>query len=760
MADGFEPRFVDLVRSYTDTTGTADLVLGDAVPGFTSFASAVQPGDSFYYSVVAVENVTETEVGRGTLLADGSIKRESISGTATDFSIGTKTVALIAAAEWYNSIEGKRSAASAGSRAELAALSTAGPALLVETGHEGVFLFDPSDLSARVAADPAQGIYVPPASDPTGVSGAWVRKFPGFISVRWFGAKGDSGPDAVSGSDDTAAIQAAIDFIDSLGGGTLYFPEGWYRITSYLTLCKNLRVVGAGRKAAFIATAMTGQAGATAGETVRNGSAFYGNWPSNTSTPVHVTVEHIGFWCVNPVNQGAAFYDNCGTTVTLTDCQIEGFRYGVVFDQTELGDINCCEFKLQADGGAGVYLVNGPTLTPGNLTTVTNRISVTRCQINEYPDTYGILDEGGYTHSFIDNNYNGCLTHIYLGGVQAFQVIGGEFEASSGDSIVVEYRRLDGSGVGGSCGQFMGMLNSSNTTACIKIVSVSGPISAQGCMFLRGDGKVPITGASNAGAGLFLSGNFTNSTSGEFVDGYNGAYLSDDRIERAVTTNSNLASLKLSRAYAKKVVRCINSTGNQLIIQNDNVPNGLVPVGSTFELEQSTATGIVTLSGDAGVTISGPKATSGQFQSLAVRKVTANNWVSWLAIPDPVTAAISPVSVSATGPIGYAAGTGGTAVQSVDKSTAVALDALCGEISLSSAEIAAQAAATFTLTNNRVQAGDRLIVNHVSGGTFGAYALDARAAAGAATIMVRNLTAGPLSEPMTIGFAVIKAATS
>lgn len=43
-----------------------------------------------------------------------------------------------------------------------------------EPGREGVFVFDVSDLSAQVAADTEQGIYVAPSINPTGASGAWV----------------------------------------------------------------------------------------------------------------------------------------------------------------------------------------------------------------------------------------------------------------------------------------------------------------------------------------------------------------------------------------------------------------------------------------------------------------------------------------------------------------------------------------------------------------------------------------------------------
>lgn len=101
MADAFEPRFVDLVRNFTTTIGEADFVLGAAVSGFTSFAGALAVGDRFYYCATSVDKPAEREIGRGTLLANGVIKREPVSGPLTKFSSGTKTVALVVAADWF-----------------------------------------------------------------------------------------------------------------------------------------------------------------------------------------------------------------------------------------------------------------------------------------------------------------------------------------------------------------------------------------------------------------------------------------------------------------------------------------------------------------------------------------------------------------------------------------------------------------------------------------------------------------------------------
>lgn len=698
MADAFRPRFVDLVRNTTTTVGTGDFALGPAANGYTDFAAACQPGDSFYYSAVGVDKPAEREVGRGTLTAGGKISRDPIGGTKTNFTSGTKSIALIAAAEWF------------------------------------------SDIQQFRANSPG-------------------------INVKSFGAKGDSDETGSTGADDTAAIQAAIDHIASIGGGTLHFPEGYYRVTSYLTLCANLHVRGAGKRGSYVVAQMTGGGGSTAGENVRNGTAFYSNWPSNSSTTAAIRIEHMGFISTDDSNVGAAFYDNCGSHIQLHDLYVSGFKYGAVLDQSELVDIDRCEFRLQNDGGAGIYLVNGATLTPGNLVVVTNRISVARCQINQYGTVYGILDEGGYAHSFIDNNYNGCLNHLYLAGAQAFQVIGGQFEDCSGPSIVLDYRRLaDGSGVGGSFGYFSGMMSSPGAQPCVSIVSTSGPISFLGNALLRTGGAVPVIGANNAYA-LYFAGNMVQSSNGEFVDSFNGGAFFDDRVDKPITTNSGVP-INLGRVYAGKLVRCIGPSANPCTIQTD--ASALLPIGTTFELEQSTAGGAVTLTGQTGVTISGPTATSAQFQRLIARKRAANSWDTQLIVQNPLTQAITPASIAATGAItssagkiGYAAGAGGAVTQATSKSTGVTLNKLSGQVTMNAAALAPGTSVSFTLTNSNIAAGDLMILNHVSGGTPGAYQLNAHgAAAGSVAIDVTNVTAASLSEPIVIGFAVIKAVTA
>jgi hypothetical protein len=108
-----------------------------------------------------------------------------------------------------------------------------------------------------------------------------------------------------------------------------------------------------------------------------------------------------------------------------------------------------------------------------------------------------------------------------------------------------------------------------------------------------------------------------------------------------------------------------------------------------------------------------------------------------------------------TGAFGYINGTG-TITQATNKATGVTLNSPSGQITLNGAALAADTNVSFTLTNSSITANDVLILNHLSAGTAGSYLLNAQAAAGSASINVRNITSGSLSEAIVIGFAVIK----
>ena len=100
-------------------------------------------------------------------------------------------------------------------------------AYLAEPGREGKFIWSIADLSAQVTNDPAQGIYIAPASDTNGASGAWVRQYDDSgIWVNWFGDLVFDDNSTSARTTNTATIQAAYNWASKNEVYIVRFPEG------------------------------------------------------------------------------------------------------------------------------------------------------------------------------------------------------------------------------------------------------------------------------------------------------------------------------------------------------------------------------------------------------------------------------------------------------------------------------------------------------------------------------------------------------
>lgn len=114
----------------------------------------------------------------------------------------------------------------------------------------------------------------------------------------------------------------------------------------------------------------------------------------------------------------------------------------------------------------------------------------------------------------------------------------------------------------------------------------------------------------------------------------------------------------------------------------------------------------------------------------------------------------------ATQEIGYAAAAQGAVTQATSKSTAVTLNTSAGQITMNNASLASVTNVAFTLNNSLISTKDVLIVN-VAGGaaTAGTYnVFTSTLTAGSATIVLRNISAGSLSEAVVINYAIIHGA--
>ena len=401
----FTPKFADLVRNAATVIGTGPVTIGVAVSGFASLTDAVGPAEQFYYCLQGVDKPQEREVGRGTMQADGRVARQPISGSATNFTSGAKTIALVAPAEWYARLDGAMT--SAASRAELAGKDVAtGRAFLAEGGRTGTFVFDPSNLSAMVSADPNQGMFVAPASDPSGASGAWVRKFSGPVNVKWFGATGDGA------TNDGAAFAAALALLKAIalnqaygwyqGSPKLLIPAGHYFLgTTTLDVTHTLAIEGEG----------SGQAGGTATK-LRWAAGVTGIRIQRYNTSGAAATVQPGF------NAGDGTIIR-GLNLVGGHAGIEGEYHGIQLRARAV--IEDC--RIEDFQGDGIH-ANAATGSPpeGNANnSVVNRVSVWRCRKGLFFDgadtnaclvtmldasgnrTWGIDDS-----SFLGNTYLAC----------------------------------------------------------------------------------------------------------------------------------------------------------------------------------------------------------------------------------------------------------------------------------------------------------------------------------------------------------------
>lgn len=160
--------------------------------------------------------------------------------------------------------------------------------------------------------------------------------------------------------------------------------------------------------------------------------------------------------------------------------------------------------------------------------------------------------------------------------------------------------------------------------------------------------------------------------------------------------------------------------------------------GPTGPAGSNGSQGIQGVKGDTGLT--GPQGIQGQTGSQGIQGPAGVDGVR-----------------TATTAFGYTAG--GVVTQATSKATAVPLVKLSGNITMNAAALAAATIVTFVFTNSLLAAEDQILVTHHSGGTFGAYTVNARVTgAGAGSIAVRNNTAASLSEAIVIKFTVIKGA--
>jgi len=109
--------------------------------------------------------------------------------------------------------------------------------------------------------------------------------------------------------------------------------------------------------------------------------------------------------------------------------------------------------------------------------------------------------------------------------------------------------------------------------------------------------------------------------------------------------------------------------------------------------------------------------------------------------------------------LGYGTGSGGTVTQATSKSTAVTLNKPTGQITMNAAALGATTSVFFDVNDSLVAATDNVLLT-LSNFSALNYTIKCFVAAGKFTVILKNETAGSLSEAVVFNFAIIKGATS
>jgi hypothetical protein len=332
--------------------------------------------------------------------------------------------------------------------------------------------------------------------------------------------------------DASTDFQNAIDAQNAAGGGTLYIPAGKYRLNSSIT------------NKPFVCLLGDGASSVLEWASTHNGHGIQQLAPLNASTPVHTIIEKISLLSLaGSSSTGGGFYERGGSSVQLLNCAIGEFKYGVILDQSELIDIDLCD--IYGSHHSCVWLVNGAETSLGNTGAAggyTNRISIKRCQLNG-PGQFAILDDGGYTHSFVDNNYNGGTTHIRAAGAEGLVIQGGEFEAATSRNIYLTYTRLSGEGVGRCMVILIAgtMIAPTTNNNCIETVS-AGNLTLVGNFFANSGNSA--VGAVNCGNtnNVYTVGNTIDSVGPLFQGGANYVLWATEA-KRTGSATANVGSI-------------------------------------------------------------------------------------------------------------------------------------------------------------------------------------------------------------------------
>ncbi len=397
----------------------------------------------------------------------------------------------------------------------------------------------------------------------------------------------------------------------------------------------------------------------------------------------------------------------------------------------------------------GNYPVAGqPNNTQGMRDNFTNTKTNLQFAADEISDLQSkVVLKAALTGTTLDNNMNGALiTNVTLNDVGYTEL---QLTQTSG-SVVLDY----------SAGMYQAMpTTSGNVSLDFANWPVSGTAGALRFAIVITSIAYTLTLPATVNVGIKAISGISPGTPGvsntitfaetgtyifEFLTSNSGTNISIQDLVRPATNYQQVVTISNTTPSVSKTTGALVVAGGAGVSGNVYA-NAFYGDGSTLSniypnylFNGTSYIGIGSANGNANISVAGTSnvvvVTSSQVQV---------NGTGGIALTDG-------------GTVGYSTGAGGTIAQSGNKSGTVVLNKPSGEITMQNTALGGGAIVSFVLTNSTISNHDTLVLNHVSGGTLGAYTLNASCNTGNATIYVRNATAGSLSEAVVLRYAVIK----
>jgi hypothetical protein len=312
------------------------------------------------------------------------------------------------------------------------------------------------------------------------------------VSVKDFGAVGDwDGTQSTpgTGTDDTAAIQAAIDYCIA-NGATLFFPQGRYRTTAPLVIDKtpytNDPINGD-----MSGIAIQG-ASARSAQIVADHDGVCLDYQGALSAGIHsyFNISGVGLLKAN-YNRAAGSIGlklNLCAYFSINRFDMYGFEYGIY-------GIDCLSGSFE-DGtirgnGHGFYFIKGVSSWPNNISfrgvmTLNNIITGgTLFRPSVFSYIGGSIESNGYTGILADPNSWGLYVESAgTEGSVGVNMQGVYFENNNGISDILIQQNINNVIHNFSGCSFLRFQNTRYVTSCIRLNSVNDTrLSINGCGF-------------------------------------------------------------------------------------------------------------------------------------------------------------------------------------------------------------------------------------------------------------------------------------